>query len=292
MRFGFATAVLAAILPITALAQGVIPASAEQILRGSAALTTPYARLPVSMDDSLPGEASWSEKAAAWPNRSLPPDSQAAAAMQVQPECCPEGEQPRQGLIRRLLAIPKQPWCNAQFFTAGNVSVEVLSGFFQSPIWVSSPRQTFFVPEFVRLGLVLNDPDPERRLLKGSFAALAEFDCMPVTFGVGSIVIGGSGIVRYYQKPWKNVRMVTYVQAGFGGTWSDAYLNPISPTTSAFNFITQVGMGSHFFLRRNLALTNETSYYRISFPNQAVAGNPGFNILGSTIGLTYFFNKD
>lgn len=305
MRFALTTGWLlttALAMPAAIFAQGVVPAPAERVLSDDPDVTNSYVRLPVAMDNSQPGEASWAQKAVTLPTEAPAPDSPAAAALQqpAQPECCPQGEQQsKHPFIKRLLAIPRQPWQNSQFFTRGQLSVEVLTGFFQSPPYVFSTRQTFFVPAIVRLGLGLTDPDQERRWLKGSFTGLAEFDCLPVTYGVGSIVLGGSGILRYYPTPCKNQRMVSYFQAGFGGSWGDAYLNPISPTTSPFNFITQVGMGMHFFLRCNLAITNETNFYRISFPSQGGGGNPeapqvthpGFNIIGSTIGLTYFFGR-
>lgn len=290
------TAALA--MPGTLLAQeGVQQASAQKVIDEIGKPPANYTPLPVSMDNSLPGESNWSSNATLQPATATTvsaPESTAAAAMQVQPDCncCePEGGRVRH-LIRRILDIPKQPWDNAKFFRAGNMSVEYVTGYFVSPIWVGSTRQTFFIPELVRLGMMITDPQPDRRFIKGSFEALAELDCLPITSSIGNIVIGGSGILRYYPTPCKNQRYVSYFQAGFGGAYSDAYLNANSPTSSAFNFITQVGMGGHFFLTKRLAITSETCYYHISFPNQARSGDFGFNILGGTLGFTYFFNKD
>jgi hypothetical protein len=298
MRNGFATGWLltaALAMPAAVFAQGdVAPASAERVLKNETSMPTAYSPLPVSMDNSLPGEQSWVAKTMDQP--AAAPASSAAAAMQVQPEtCCDPGKS--EGIIRRIIAKTREPWPTGELYCPGQITAEYLTNFWVSPIFVQSTRQTFFLPQLLRVGMVLNAPNPERRWLRGSFEALAEFDCIPITYGVGSLVIGGSGILRY-NLSWLERRMVSYVQGGFGGVYSDAYLNPISPTSSAFNFMTQVAVGSHFFLTKRLALTGETSFYRISFPNQVQAPNgaavthPGFNILGGTIGLTYFFGKD
>ena len=295
------TAALA--MPATLLAQeGVQQASAQKVIEEIGKPPANYTPLPVTMDSSLPGESTWSANATLQPAAATAapaPESPAAAAMQVQPQanCCePEGEEGQGGrvrsLVRRLMAIPRQPWENAEFFQAGQMSVEYVTGYFVSPIWVGSSRQAFFIPELVRLGLMISDPQPDRRFIKGSFEALAELDCLPITSSVGNIVIGGSGLLRYYPTPCKNQRYVSYFQAGFGGSYTDAYLSARSPTSSAFNFITQLGMGGHFFLTKRLAITSETNYYHISFPNQARSGDSGFHILGGTFGFTYFFNRD
>lgn len=289
----------ALVMPATLLAQeGAQQASAQKVIEDIGKAPADYTPLPVTMDNNLPGESNWSANATLQPATatSAPvPESPAAAAMQVQPECntC----QPEEGgnarrLIRRLLDIPKQPWDNAKFFTAGQFSVEYVTGYFVSPFWVHTTHQVYFIPEIVRAGLMLTDPQPDRRLLRGSFEALAEFDCWPITSSAGNILIGGSGLLRYYPRPCKNQRYVAYVQAGFGGSYTDAYLTQISPTSSAFNFITQAGFGGHFFLTKRLAITSETNYYHISFPNQASSANTGFHIIGGTLGFTYFFNRD
>lgn len=283
-------------MPGSLFAQEVQQASAQQVLSDAGQVPTTTWRLPVSMNDGLPGESSWTARTMTQQTQAQVPASPAAAAMQVQPEagCCdPEGEEGRGGrirsLVKRVLDIPKQPWCNSQFFMAGQTSVEYVTGYFVSPIWVGSTRQAFFIPQLVRLGMMVTDPQPDRRFLKGSFEVLGELDCLPITSSVGNIVIGGSGILRYYTNPCKNQRYVPYIQAGFGGSYTDAYLSANSPTSSAFNFITQVGLGGHFFLTKRLAITSETNYYHISFPNQARSGDFGFNILGGTLGFTYFF---
>jgi hypothetical protein len=287
MHGRFATIWLPAILlivPCAVRAQAEMGSGQRALLHDPAPVVLP-ARPQGGTQANHAGEVSWAQNAVA-----DPAPSPAEAAMPVEPE-------QQQGLLRRLLQIPRQPWPTIELFGRGALEVEYLTGFFRSPIFVTSTRETFFLPQFVRLGMVLNEPNGERRFLRGSLEALAEFDCLPVTRGIGTNVIGGSGILRY-NLSWLGHRMVSYIQAGFGGSYSDAYLNPDSPTTSAFNFMTQAGVGGHFFLTRRLAFTSETNFYRISYPVQGGRNNeevpvsrPGFNMIGGTFGFTYFFNR-
>ena len=98
-------------------------------------------------------------------------------------------------------------------------------------------------------------------------------------------IVGGSGLLRYHLV--RNHRIVPYVQAGFGGTWTDAGGLAGSPTSTQFNFITQVGMGSHIFLNKKWAIVSETSYVWIG--NWGIGTGNGYHVLGGLAGITRYF---
>lgn len=171
-------------------------------------------------------------------------------------------------------------------FKEGTWSLEYGTQIWRSPIWVDSTREAFFLPQVIRIGRMMNNPG-EARIGKGVFELLAEADIYPITSGNGSVVVGGSGLIRYHRV--RNHRIVPYVQAGFGGSWTDA-ADPtltVAPTDTNFNFITQVGMGSHIFLNKKWAIMTESSYTWIG--NWGIGSGPGYHVLGGLIGITRYF---
>src|SRR5262249_52473477 len=116
----------------------------------------------------------------------------------------------------------------------GAMYVEYGTQYWSSPIYVTSPNQAQFVPQIARFGYMLNDPCQDRTL-KGVFSVIAEFEYLPIVFGSGTYILGGSGLIRYHRA--RNHRLVPYVQIGFGGTSTDAAGLVGSPTTTNFNFI-------------------------------------------------------
>jgi lipid A 3-O-deacylase len=82
-------------------------------------------------------------------------------------------------------------------------------------------------------------------------------------------------------------RWIPFVDGGVGVTATGIGPPDLSGT---FEFNLQPGMGLHWFLRDNLALTSELKYYHFSC---AGISNPnsGMNNIGGMIGLTWFFGK-
>jgi hypothetical protein len=166
----------------------------------------------------------------------------------------------------------------------GTLSVEFGSNYWRSPIWVQSALDTRMVPLNTRFGIMLNEPCHFDRL-KGVFELIGEVDTIPIVWGGGSIIVGGSGILRYHRV--RNHRLVPYVQAGFGGVWTDSASFANSPTTSNFNFMFQLATGSHLFLTKKWALFSESSYTMIH--HLGIGAGPGYHVLGGLAGITRYF---
>ncbi|MCX7699963.1 MAG: porin family protein [Gemmataceae bacterium] len=166
----------------------------------------------------------------------------------------------------------------------GTMSIEFGSNYWRSPIYVESALDTRMVPLNTRFGIMLNEPCRFERL-KGVFELMGEVDTIPIVWGGGSIIVGGSGILRYHLV--RNHRLVPYVHAGFGGIWTDSAGFANSPTTSNFNFMFQVASGSHIFLTKKWALFSETSYTMIH--HLGIGAGPGYHVLGGLAGITRYF---
>lgn len=169
-------------------------------------------------------------------------------------------------------------------FHRGTLSIEFGSNYWRSPIYVSSNLDTRMVPLNTRFGIMLNEPCHFERL-KGVFELIGEVDTIPIVWGGGSIIVGGSGILRYHIV--RNHRIVPYVHIGFGGVWTDSASFANSPTTSNFNFMFQVASGSHLFLTKKWALFSETSYTMIH--HLGIGEGPGYHVLGGLAGITRYF---
>jgi hypothetical protein len=172
-------------------------------------------------------------------------------------------------------------------YHAGVNYIEYGTQYWYSPIWLQSANAAQILPEIVRFGHMVNDPCQDR-LLKGVFSVIAELDYLPITSGAGTYMIGGSGMIRYHRA--RNHRIVPYVQVGFGGLYTDSAGLPGSPTSSNFNFMTQVAAGSHVFIgcSGKWAIMNESSYTWIGSWGIGGPGN-GYHVLGGLVGITRFF---
>jgi len=314
---------LAALVPATLLAQS----SGEAVLLNS---TQKDQTMPVTLDLSLPGESEWLSKINANPTVSnyAPSDSAAATALGVGATEQPAGDaagSPAQqvlstsgcngcgngqgrvssnglvtptdyGLPDRIISRFFGPtgrvreWLRnfePNVYHKGVNYVEYGTQYWYSPIWIQSPNQAQILPEIVRFGHMMNEPCQDR-LLKGVFSVIAEFDYLPITSGAGTFMIGGSGMIRYHRA--RNHRIVPYVQVGFGGLYTDSAGLPGSPTSSNFNFMTQVAAGSHVFIgcSGKWAIMNESSYTWIGSWGIGGPGN-GYHVLGGLVGITRFF---
>lgn len=306
MKFRYALGMMAAALvPATLLAQ--VPSSpAERIVMESVEEQTEKTPLPVTLDDSVP-EAPWATKVNAdVVSNTAPTGSSAAEAMNLKVRTGTEGiggvgqapnagymtydsySQTTRGSIRDLIRSVRCWLRNFEptVFHKGVMSFEYGTQLWRSPIYVASANTTRMIPQIIRVGYMFTEPDPNRRL-KGVFEILAEADILPITSGNGNIIVGGSGLLRYHRV--RNHRIVPYLQVGFGGTWTDANQFANAPTDVPFNFITQVGMGSHLFLNKKWAIMSESSYVFInSWGVNGGTGN-GYHVLGGLIGITRYF---
>jgi hypothetical protein len=216
-------------------------------------------------------------------------------------ECCHGGcnnglETPTQfGVIDKVISRfrgptgPVREWLRdfcPNVFHKGEVSFEYGTQYWNSPIFLASANAAQMLPEILRIGYMLNDPCKDRTL-KGCFEVLGEFEAIPITSGAGTFMVGGSGLIRYHRA--RNHRIVPYFQVGFGGLYTDSAGLAGSPTTTNFNFITQIGMGSHIFLGQSgkWAIMNESSYTFIG--NWGIGQGNGYHILGGLVGITRYF---
>jgi hypothetical protein len=282
--------VLGTMLPTVATAQEDIKwSSGQQVLRGDQ-----FRPLPVTLDFSLPTESEWLAKINASADAApATADSPAARALNAS---VGTAEQPAQqpaadaGACPQACCNPCAPrWPPPGVMTRGTWEFEYGTQYWRSPIFIASPFSTSFIPQIVRVGKMWSDPDPSRERWRGNWEGLLELDCLPIISGAGNIVIGGSALLRY-NLSWRPKRFMPYVQLGGGGVYTDAFMFPGSPTGSGFNFLLQVGYGSHFFINKKWAITTEGSYIHMS--NGGIAGNAGYNILGGIVGVTRFFGKE
>jgi Lipid A 3-O-deacylase (PagL) len=145
-------------------------------------------------------------------------------------------------------------------------------------------------PVDVRLGLMLNDPNPDRPWLGGVFDFILDLTTQPVIDGYGHIVVGPAALLRYdYVRPgwW----LIPYVQGGAGLVYNDCYEDPHQNTIGqGVEFLLRADLGVHFPIGLQWSIDAEFDFEHIS--NARLADrNAGLNGLGASIGLTYFFRR-
>jgi hypothetical protein len=234
-------------------------------------------------------------------NPNVPPTSPGAAALNAQVNtqpmpgqnyigdcgnnCCDNG---CNNCCQTSCWPPPGVFCNHTF------DLEYLTGYWTSITNRGLPRlgvqYTSVVPEIVRLGMIWNDTNDCRDRWRGSFEGIIELDCLPIVSGPGTIVIGGSLLLRYNWSH-RHKRLVPYFQFGGGGQYTDAWMFPASPTGTGFNFILQLGGGFHYFINDRWALTAEADYFHMS--NSGISpNNLGLNFVNGLFGLTYYFGRN
>src|SRR5205814_7152163 len=109
-------------------------------------------------------------------------------------------------------------------FDRGQIEVQAMSGVAYHA-FIGNVRSTgarmLFLPQSLRVGLSLNDPNPAR-VFRGTWSVVAESDTMPIVYGPGSILVGGSLGIRY-TAAHRCSRLVPYTQFTFGAAYSDSY---------------------------------------------------------------------
>jgi lipid A 3-O-deacylase len=145
-------------------------------------------------------------------------------------------------------------------------------------------------PLDVRLGLMLNEPHPQRHWFSGVFDIIVEFTTEPVFTGFGNIVVGPAALLRYdFVRPgWG---LIPYLQGGGGIVYNDCYHDSHQNAVGqSVEFLLRVDVGVHYPLGPKWSIDAEFNFLHISNADLAVR-NAGVNALGASIGLTYFFRK-
>jgi opacity protein-like surface antigen len=173
----------------------------------------------------------------------------------------------------------------------GDTELEVLSGYFHSPITTGGGHR----PEFdyagadLRYGMVLSpilfDKCP---LMRGDFEFLLDGFGEGVTEGPGTYLTGGSLLFRYnFFHPGS--RFIPYFEAGGGGLHSDAAEDHSQRLIgSSFEFGLQADIGARFLLNDHWSILAEGGFQHISNADTA-ARNVGVNALGGRLGLGFIY---
>jgi hypothetical protein len=298
--------VLGVMLPAMAQAQyHAQPPVAQQALTYTSSTT--QSPVPVTVDFTPPGESSWVQQIN--DNPTPPPTSPGAAAlnaqvntsqMPAQPNCLGSCDNGCNSCCNNSCntCCQNSCWPPAGVFCKHTFELEYVTGF-----WPSITNRTFggggapvvvnqndMIPQIVRLGMMWNDPHPDRDRWRGSFEGIIELDCLPIVEGAGNIVIGGSLLLRY-NWAWRTKRFVPFFQFGGGGEYTDAYMFPASPTGNPFNFILQLGGGGHYFINDHWALSAEVVYFHMS--NSGISSNNlGYNFVNGLFGFSYYFGRN
>ena len=152
-----------------------------------------------------------------------------------------------------------------------------------------------FLPQSLRVGIDLNNPNPER-VFKGTWSFVAESDTAPIVYGPGSILVGGSLGLRYTASQ-RCSRCIPYIQASFGAAFSDSYRSlttnpPVLgqvPTglTSGTEFLFTGILGTHYLLNSKWSIDAEATLQAIT--NFGIApDHKTIYPVGAAVGVTRF----
>lgn len=170
----------------------------------------------------------------------------------------------------------------------GTTEVELLGGYFHSPVFATAGRPEFdYAGADLRVGRVVTDPMFANSFVKGNLELLLNILGYGVTSGPGSYLVGGSLHVRYNFLASSTI--IPYFQIGAGGLHSDAVEDGNQRLIgSDFEFILSADLGIRFMLNRNWSLRLEGGFQHISNADTA-SRNVGVNALGGRLGLGYAF---
>jgi len=176
-------------------------------------------------------------------------------------------------------------------FKEDRISLQVVSGALFSPIGVGPDAPTFnYAQTNLRLGWMLNTPNPEGGFFAGNWEALIELSGSGIFDGPGDIIIGPTALVRYnfVQPGWK---VVPYVQGGVGIVYTDAYEDRTQDAIGqAIEFTPQASVGLRVLVAEDWSVDLEGMFHHISNAGMSER-NDGTNALGGLIGATYRFDK-
>ena len=176
-------------------------------------------------------------------------------------------------------------------YTEDRISLQLVSGALFSHIGVGPDTPTFnYAQTNLRLGWMLNTPNPEGGFFAGNWEALIELSGSAIFDGPGDIIIGPTALIRYnfVQPNWK---VVPYVQGGVGIVYTDAYEDKTQDAIGqAIEFTPQVSVGLRVLVAEDWSVDLEGMFHHISNAGMAER-NDGTNALGGLIGATYRFDK-
>jgi len=188
-------------------------------------------------------------------------------------------------------ALLVRPTLSDSRYIEDRISVQAVSG-----ALFSQTRLGPDVPDFnysqtnIRLGWMLNTPDPGNGWLAGNWEALIELSANGIFEGSGNIMIGPSALVRYnfVQPDWK---VVPYLQAGLGFVYTDAYEDKGQRAIGqAIEFTPRAGAGVRILVSKDWSVDVEGLFHHVS--NAGLADrNLGVNAVGGLVGATYHFEK-
>jgi lipid A 3-O-deacylase len=171
----------------------------------------------------------------------------------------------------------------------GDIELEVLGGYFHSPVTTGGGKR----PEFdysggdIRLGMVLTptlcDNCP---LLRGDLELLVDGFGEGVTEGPGNYLVGGDAIFRYnFFHPGS--KLIPYFQVSGGGLHSDATEDPDQRLIGgAFEFVLEADLGVRYLINDRWSILAEGGFQHISNADTA-SRNVGVNALGGRVGLGF-----
>jgi lipid A 3-O-deacylase len=172
----------------------------------------------------------------------------------------------------------------------GQTEVEMLGGYFHSPINTGGHRPEFdYAGGDLRYGIVLSPIlFDNSAFLRGDFEFLVDGFGDGVTKGAGNYLTGGSLLFRYnYFHPGS--RFIPYIQLGGGGLHSDATEDPSQRLIGgAFEFILQADIGARFLLNDRWSLLAEGGFQHISNADTA-SRNVGVNAIGGRLGFAWIY---
>jgi hypothetical protein len=123
----------------------------------------------------------------------------------------------------------------------------------------------------------------QERVLPGSVEVVGEPFYLAVFQGHTAHVGGFSVLLKY--NIWTGTRFVPFVEGGGGASYAST---DVPPDSSHFNFITQIGVGLHYFVSERTTLDFRGIFHHISNANTA-SNNPGLNSALFSIGMTFLY---
>ena len=169
-------------------------------------------------------------------------------------------------------------------FEGGRYEASLTTGVMFSPFLATRHRPAIdYTLSELQLGYMLHGVR-EAGWFRGNLEVAGEGFGSAIFNSHGSYISGLTLWARYnfVQKHW---RVVPFVQAGSGATFTDIDRNLVG---QEFNFNLGLGGGARWFVARNCSLNLEYRYQHIS--NAGLSRkNVGINAQGPILGVSYFF---
>jgi hypothetical protein len=147
-----------------------------------------------------------------------------------------------------------------------------------------------YLPQALRVGLMLNDPHPDWWMCKGVLEALLEYNYSPIVKGSGHYFTGPCALARY-NWVWSDCCIIPYGQIGAGFVLNDAWQDRTQREIGEFyEFLLRAELGAKIMITDNVSLNIEGGFQHISNADMA-SRNLGLNCLGVAVGFTYYFGR-